>query len=211
MISEIKGEGMVLSEKILTQLKTDLLSLNENVEIYFKGNNSELSKKVEAILKDIVSVSDKLSLIEKDLDCLGYPCISLGKENKEVDIKYMGSLEGGEFNTFINTIKMVGNNQIDLEDRTLEFLNEIDKPIEIKVFITISCGWCAPALLKCNSFALANENITTIGIDCYAFPDIANKYNVVSVPKIVINDKEEIIGNVSENHILGGIFSVLRD
>jgi len=200
---------MILPEGVIEKLREELASLENKVIIAFKGNNSELSQKVKAILEDIVSVSNKLELVEKDIDCLGYPCVSLERDDKEVGIRYMGNLEGGEFDTFIKTLKMVGNNIIDLEDRTIEFLKEIDKPVDIKVFVTISCGWCAPALLKCNSFALASDYITTTGIDCYAFPDIANSYNVVSVPKIVINDKEELIGAVSENHILGAIFKAI--
>jgi glutaredoxin-like protein len=202
---------MILPQGVIEELKKEFENLKDKVEIYFKGDGSVLAEKTKAILEDIVSLSDKLELIEKDIECLGYPCVSLGKEGKEVGIKYMGSLEGGEFNTFIKTIKLVSTGNVDLEERTLEFLKDVDKPVEIKVFVTTTCGWCAPVLLKCNSFALANENITTLGIDCYAFPDIANKYKVVSVPKIVINDKRELIGYVPENHILGEIFSAIRD
>ena len=119
----------------------------------------------------------------------------------------MGNIEGGEFQTFIDTIKLVSKNEIDLEDRTLEFIKELDKSVDIKIFVTLSCGWCPPAILKCYNFALASKYISATAIECFSFPEFANKYSVITVPKIVINDKNELIGHRSENEILGAILS----
>ena len=121
----------------------------------------------------------------------------------------MGKPDGGEFPYFIKTILMVSRNEYDLKERTVEFLEEIDKSVEIKIFITKSCGWCPPTMLKVFSFAMANENIMATAIDCYEFPEMAAKYNVAAVPKVVINDKVEFVGLKEENEILGHIFGAI--
>lgn len=54
---------------------------------------------------------------------------------------------------------------------------------------------------------MVNEYITATAIDCYIFSDLAVKYNVATVPKIVINDKVEQIGLKDENQLLGSIFA----
>ncbi|RUM62134.1 MAG: glutaredoxin [Persephonella sp.] len=199
----------MLSESIKLNLREDFeKSLKDKVNLIFKGKGDKLSKKVEDLLKELSNLSDKIEFIYSDsLECLDYPCVSIGKDGKETRIKYMGSIEGGEFKNFIDAIKLVSTEGIDLDDRTLEFIKEINKPVDIKIFITLSCGWCPPMVLKCYNFALASNFITATAIECFSFPEIANKYSVITVPKVVINDKKELIGYKSENEILGSILA----
>ncbi len=200
----------MLSEDVKRYLKSKFENLIEPVEIQLQKDSSELSEKVEKLISEIASLNEKINFrVVKDMDCSLIPCISINTEGKDFGIRYAGVPEGGEFNVFVDTIEMVSRNEYHLTERTVEFLEEIDKPVEIKVFVTTSCGWCPPAIQKAYSFALASDYIKATVIDCYAFPDVAMKYNVSAVPKIVINDKAEIIGPKDENEILGHIFSVL--
>ena len=200
----------MLPESVKKYVKEVFQTLINPVKILLRKNDSDLSKKAEELLKEIASLSEKVHFqMSENLSCLDYPCISIQGLEKDFGIRYMGVPEGGEFNVFIETIKMVSRNEYHLTERTVEFVEEIDKPVDIKVFVTTSCGWCPPAIQKAYSFALVSDYITATAIDCYAFPDLAMKYNVAAVPKIVINDKAEIIGPKDENEILGHIFSTL--
>ena len=200
----------MLPENVKKQVENKFSNLIDPIKLILKKDDSDISKKAEELLKEISSLSDRISFhILNSLKCLGVPCISIQGEEKDFGIRYMGVPEGGEFNVFIDTIEMVSRNEYHLTERTVEFIEEIDKPVDIKVFVTTSCGWCPPAILKAYSFALASDFITATVIDCYAFPELATKYNVAAVPKIVINDKAELIGNRDENEILGHIFSTL--
>ncbi|NPA54209.1 MAG: glutaredoxin [Aquificae bacterium] len=200
----------MLPESVKKYVEEVFQTLIDPVKILLRKNDSDLSKKAEELLKEIASLNEKVQFqISENLSCLDYPCISIQGLEKDFGIRYMGVPEGGEFNVFIETIKMVSRNEYHLTERTVEFVEEIDKPVDIKVFVTTSCGWCPPAIQKAYSFALVSDYITATAIDCYAFPDLAMKYNVAAVPKIVINDKAEIIGPKDENEILGHIFSTL--
>ena len=200
----------MLNDSLKENLIKEFKKLKNPVKIVLRKGDNKLSEKLEKILKEVSTLSEKLSFeISDRLDCIDYPCFSIFKDNKDIGIRYMGSVEGGEFKNLIDSIKLVSTGDIQLEDRTLSFLEELDKPIDLKVFITISCGWCPPTVLKCYNFTLANLNIRTTVIDCFSFPELANRYNVITVPKIVINDKVELVGYRSENEILGSIFSAI--
>lgn len=200
----------MLNDSLKENLIKEFKKLKNPVKIVLRKGDNKLSEKLEKILKEVSTLSEKLSFeISDRLDCIDYPCFSIFKDNKDIGIRYMGSIEGGEFKNLIDSIKLVSTGDIQLEDRTLSFLEELDKPIDLKVFITISCGWCPPTVLKCYNFTLANPNIRTTVIDCFSFPELANRYNVITVPKIVINDKVELVGYRSENEILGSIFSAI--
>ncbi|NPA13461.1 MAG: glutaredoxin [Aquificae bacterium] len=199
-------------EDIAQKLKEKFKKLDKTVLLKLFKDNSKLSEETEKLLKDIASLSEKIKLeVLQPTGCIGYPCIQIGREDGFDRIKFLGKPDGGEFPAFIDSILKVSTNSINLSERTLEFLSEVDKPVKIKVFITKSCGWCPPTILKLFDFALGNENIQVCAVDSYAFMDMAMEYGVATVPKAVINDKVEFVGYREENEILGYIFEALRE
>lgn len=50
--------------------------------------------------------------------------------------------------------------------------------------------------------AQANTNVSSDIIEVTEFPELAQKWDISSVPKTVINDKVEIIGAVSEGRFM---------
>ena len=200
----------MLSDDLKQRLKKEFEHLIEPVELSFKGGKSELTEEIVSILKELASISEKIIYRQENtLKCYDYPCIGIRTPDIDTGIRFMGKPDGGEFPTFIKTILMVSRNEYDLTERTVEILEELDKPVDIKVFITKSCGWCPPTMLKIFSFALVSDYITATVIDCYAFNKLAVKYNVAAVPKVVINDKVEFVGLKEENEILGHIFGAV--
>jgi glutaredoxin-like protein len=202
----------MLNDDIKQKLKEEFKVLKDPVLLVLHSKNDDLSKQIKYLLTEISELSSKIDFKEdSNLTCLDYPCINIRLEDKDFGIKYMGLPSGGEFKTFIDTIKMVSTNDYKLSERIEEFVEEIDKPIEIKVFVTTSCGWCPPAILKAYSFALVNDFITATAIDCFAFRDYAMKYNVSAVPKTVINDKIEFVGYKEDNEFFGYIAEAVEE
>jgi len=87
-------------------------------------------------------------------------------------------------------------------------LKSIDRPMEIMVFVTTSCGYCPSAAVMAMNFAIANDNIKAVIVDASENPDLAELYQVVGVPKIVINrGLVEFVGAQPENAFLGYVIS----
>ena len=196
----------MISENVKADLKKIFKNLIDPVNLILDKDDSELANDIEKLLKEISVLDDKITFTEDQLFCIKKPCIAINAD-KDFGIRYMGLPSGGEFKTFIDTILMVSKNNYDLSERTVEILEMLDKPIEAKVFITKSCGWCPLVLKKMYSFAMASDYIKTYAIDCHDFQDLAVEYNVSTVPKVVINDKVEFVGFKEENDILGHIMS----
>jgi protein-disulfide isomerase len=53
-----------------------------------------------------------------------------------------------------------------------------------------------------HKFAIENDLITADVVDANEFPQLAIKYGVMGVPKIVVNEKVEFVGAVPENMFL---------
>lgn len=187
-------------------VKNELESIKEPVKIRF--SLTEKDNDLEGFLNNISKVN-KLIVLENDTSLTEKPVFYIEKNG--ISVKFLGRITGGELKAFLESIRMVANNEYHISERILEFVEEVDKPVDVKVFVTTSCGWCPPAILKAVSFAIANPNIKVSIIECYSFPELATKYNVSAVPKTVINDKVEFVGVKDDNEFFGYIIKALGE
>ncbi len=202
---------MVLGEKVRDNLKKIFEKLKDPVLIVFRGKNDKTSEEIKDILKEVSSLSDKIQFEESnELDCIDYPCFSVTIPGKDLGIRFMGKPTGGEFQVLIDTIIMISTNDYKISERVEEIVEEIDRDVDIKVFVTSSCGFCPPAIKMAYSFAMVNNFIKATVIDCYSFQELAIKYNVAAVPKTVINDRVEFIGAKEDNEFLGYIIEAVE-
>jgi len=57
--------------------------------------------------------------------------------------------------------------------------------------------------------AIASPRVTVECIDATEFPELSQRYRVMAVPKIVINDKLEFEGAIPENDFLGAVLKAV--
>ncbi len=128
---------------------------------------------------------------------------------KQYGIRYFGLPAGYEFAALLEDIIDVGNGSSRLMPSTKERLREIDKPVHIQVFVTPTCPYCPRAVRIAHQMALENDLITADMVEAIEFPHLANKYNVMAVPKVVINEKVMFEGALPEAHFLEHVLMAL--
>ncbi len=114
-------------------------------------------------------------------------------------VRIYGIPYGYELNTLIEAITSVSRGTTDLADRTKEILKDIKKPVHIQVFVTLTCPHCPAAAAIAHKLAVENDFIRADVIDATEFPTLAQKYGVIGVPKIVMNEKTEFTGAFNED------------
>ncbi|WP_461831793.1 protein disulfide oxidoreductase [Aquifex sp.] len=218
---------MLLNLEVRTQLKD--LAQKEfkepvSIKLFSQAIGCESCQTAEELLKETVDVigeavgKDKIKLdilspfvnkeeVEKyKIDRV--PTIVI-EGDKDYGIRYIGLPAGLEFTTLINGIFHVSQRKPQLSEKTIELLKEIDIPIEIWVFVTTSCGYCPAAATMSWDFALVSDYITAKVIDASENQDLAEQFQVVGVPKIVINrGVAEFVGAQPENAFLGYVVAV---
>jgi len=125
-------------------------------------------------------------------------------------IRYEGLPTGEEFGGFLETISRIGTGDYGLAPETLNALSRLKKDTKIEILVTPTCPYCPYAALLSNMFALAskdygNGNIVSEVVELYENPDIAEKYEVMSVPTVAINGKLFQLGVPSEEILLEGL------
>ncbi len=121
---------------------------------------------------------------------------------KDYGIRLYGLPYGYEFQTLMSALGAVSQGKTDLSEETKAKLRALNVPVHIQVFVTLTCPHCPTAAVMAHKFAIENDLITADVIDANEFPQLAIKYGVMGVPKIVVNEKIEFVGAVPENMFL---------
>ena len=164
-----------------------------------------LNDKITTEIHDFVADAAKAK--EYGIDKI--PAIAIiGK--KDYGVRIYGIPYGYELQTLIEAIINVSKGQTDLSDNTKSILKEVKSPVHIQVFVTLTCPHCPAAAAVAHKLAIESDLVKADVIETSEFPDLAMKYNVIGVPKIVINEKIEFVGAFNEDlfaeHVLLGAF-----
>jgi glutaredoxin-like protein len=164
-----------------------------------------LNEKITAEIHDFVADAAKAK--EYGIDKI--PAIAIiGK--KDYGVRIYGIPYGYELQTLIEAIINVSKGTTDLSDNTKSILKEVKSPVHIQVFVTLTCPHCPVAAAVAHKLAIESDLVKADVIETSEFPDLAMKYNVIGVPKIVINEKIEFVGAFNEDlfaeHVLLGAF-----
>lgn len=113
-------------------------------------------------------------------------------------IVYYGTPSGQEVVPFIDTLVEASLRTPKLKEESKRRISKITSPFHLRIFTTPTCPYCPGIVSTANRFALLNENFRVDVVDTLEFPKLVVKYQVTSVPKVVINDRLNIEGKVSE-------------
>lgn len=129
---------------------------------------------------------------------------------KDYGVRIYGIPYGYELSTLIEAIVNVSNGTTDLSDKTKSILAEVKNSVHIQVFVSLTCPHCPIAAAVAHKLAIESDLVRADVIDINEFPELSQKYDVISVPKIIINEKIEFVGAFSEDlfaeHVLLGTF-----
>ncbi|SMP46482.1 protein disulfide oxidoreductase [Anoxynatronum buryatiense] len=198
----------LLNDEVQAQLKTVFENMQKDVTIalFIKEDPCETCQETSDFLNELVATSPHLHLkmydIERDhaiaeqYNVKMVPSIVLLDQDQQYQrIKFNGIPAGHEINSFVKGILEVAGAGAPLSGEVMDRLSEVKHPVNIKVFVTLGCPHCSGAVEKAHKLALSNEYIDAEMIEAQTFYDLSDRFNVSSVPKIVINDDFEFVGN----------------
>ncbi len=183
------------------QIKEVLAKLDKNVVLKLRLDNRAISGEVRGFMTEFADLSDKLSLKIEEVDDDGQlPETEISLEDKDFGIKFHAVPSGHEINSFILAIYNIGGAGKAVSEDTISKINSIDKKTNIKVLASLSCTMCPEVVMGTQRIASLNDNVDAEMYDLMHFPKLKEKYKVMSVPCMIINDKEVHFGkkNIDE-------------
>ncbi len=89
-----------------------------------------------------------------------------------------------------------------MDQETLAGIRELSGPIDLKILVSLSCTMCPELVTAAQRIAAEQSNVTAEVYDLNHFPDLREKFRVMSVPCLVINDEEVTFGKKNISQIL---------
>jgi glutaredoxin-like protein len=198
----------LLNDEVRSQLETVFETMEKDVTIalFTQEDPCETCRETDGFLDELTATSPRLHLKKYDLNKdkemadkfnvqMVPSIVLLDQEEQYQRIKFNGIPAGHEINSFVKGILEVSGAGAPLTETFMNRLSEVKEPVNIKVFVTLGCPHCPGAVEKAHKLALSNEHIDAEMIEAQTFNDISEKFNVSSVPKIVINDEYDFVGN----------------
>ena len=199
-----------LNEKMENPVK--IVMFTQELECRFCSDTRQLiqefatlNDKITVEIYDFVTDADKVK--EYGIDKI--PALAIiGK--KDYGVRIYGIPYGYELQTLIEAIITVSKGKTDLSEQTKAILADVKAPVHIQVFVTLTCPHCPVAAAVAHKLAVESDMVRADVIDTSEFPTLAQKYSIIGVPKIVINEKVEFVGAFNEDlfaeHVLLGAF-----
>ena len=203
----------LLQEKDREYLRGEFAKLTEPVKLVFfgakdgcsscddtrqlLGETAELGEKIELAVYELESDNEKAGQYGVDRA----PTVIV-EGDRDFGIRFIGIPSGYEYSSLIEDIIDVGTGKTELSDATREALSEIEGPIHIRVFVTPSCPYCPRAVRTAHMMAIESEKVTADMVMANEFPELATRYSVMAVPKVVINEETSFEGAIPEEDFL---------
>jgi glutaredoxin-like protein len=163
----------------------------------------ELCEEMRALLEDVASLSDQIRLTVHDVRTESdlarergvsrVPTLVLRGAARGV-VRYVGIPTGLEFGTLLEDLAAVSRGATTLGAESRAKLATLSKPVHVQVFVTPTCPFCPGVASLAHQAAVESVNVTADVIEISEFPDLAARYHVRGVPKIVMNDTVELVG-----------------
>lgn len=160
----------------------------------------ELSPKIKVEVYDFVR--DQMKATELRIDKIPATAV-VGR--KDHGIRFYGVPSGYEFNSLVGAIQDVSRGDSGLSPKTKEAMKEVDQPVHLQVFVTPTCPYCPSAVRLAHKLAIESDMVWADMVEANEFVHLAQRHQVASVPKTIINDNFEFAGAVPEDLLVAHV------
>lgn len=200
------GKSALLNDTLRSQLQGVLARFENNISLVsIVDESNDKSIELRDLVLDIADLSDKVTAIiykkgenpemEDKVHANRFPVVSiLNKDGEYSGVKFHGVPGGHELNSFILAMYNVAGPGQQISEDVLKDIKSIDKKLNIKVGVSLSCHVCPDVVVAAQRIAIENPNIETEMLDLSNFPDLKDKHKIMSVPAIIVNDSKVYFG-----------------
>ncbi len=210
----------LLNDEIVQNVKDMLAEIPNEVTltVFTDDQNCEYCTEIVQLVNEVAATSEKVTVeqyeIHKDndraqaLNIERAPAIAITGE-RDYGLRFYGIPSGYEFSTLLHSIQAASSGNTDLDDQVKSFLSDLNKPVNLQVFVTPTCPYCPRAAVLAMEMAIVSDLVNADVIESAEFPDLANQYNVMGVPLSVVNNQERIEGAAPPHMVVDAIRKAL--
>ncbi|WP_025915686.1 alkyl hydroperoxide reductase subunit F [Herminiimonas sp. CN] len=192
----------MLDTNLKTQLQAYLEKVTQPVELVASIDTGDTSREMQSLLQEIVSLSDKITLIERFDDAERKPSFSINRRGGDVGIRFAGIPMGHEFTSLVLALLQTGGHPPKVDVDVIEQIKALDGDYQFEAFISLTCQNCPEVVQSLNLMAVLNPRVRSVVIDGALFQHEVEQRQVMAVPTIYLNGQMFGQGRLGVEEIL---------
>jgi len=213
---------VMIDESIKQLVKQRFEDLTEpvTIRVFSTKDHCLLCNEMIDLVNSVVELSNMIKMelcecqednpVAKKYNITKHPALVI-EGDKDYGIKIFGVPAGKEFTTLIESIMIVSSREPVISPEVKDLLKKIDKPVNLKVFVTLQCPYCPAMVIRAFKLALASDYITAEMIEASQFQELSAQFDIFGVPNTIINDgKGSVEGLVTEDMLVAKILEILK-
>ena len=190
-------DGRLLSDAMRQQLAGVFGKMTDQVTVRLYEDSGRLSGMMRSFMDELKDISPNVKTEfakEGDQIPLEKPVMELRNSNGASGIYFHAVPGGHELNSFVIGIYNTGGPGQAVDDDIKNTISSIKGKVNIKILVSLSCTMCPETVMSAQRIASLNSEITAEMFDLAHFPALKEKYSVMSVPCVIINDSKVVFG-----------------
>jgi len=204
-VAAAKESEQLLDEQVKGQIAHVIGLCTRELSIHAVLDESPLSVEVRSFLKEFETVSGKVQVhmyergenpeIEAKIGTVLYPVIAMmGEGGAYSGVNFHGVPGGHELESFVLAMYNIAGNGQAIDDALRASIAAIEGPYNLKIGVSLSCTMCPEVVQAAQRIAILNKNVTAEMVDLQHYPELRDRFDIMSVPAVIINDSDVVFG-----------------
>ena len=197
--------GGLFSEEMKAQLNAVFGKMARPLILELSLDDRPVSEELKLYMETLASMTDRLTIrmSKSGAEDSNRPCVRvLLPDGTETGIAFHGVPGGHEFTSFVLGLYNAAGPGQALEAEAKEAIDRISRPVHMQILVSLSCTMCPELVTAAQRIAAENPLVSAEVYDLNHFPDLKEKYQVMSVPCLVINGDQISFGKKNVRQVL---------
>lgn len=196
----------MLDTTMKNQLRVYLEKLTRPVVLTEARDDSPASAEIHAILQDIASLSDNITLNQEDTPSdVRRPSFLIAAPGQTTGVRFAGSPLGHEFTSLVLALLQTGGHPAKISPEMVQHIQAIEGEYHFETYYSLSCHNCPDVVQALNLLSILNPAIHHTAIDGAVFQQEIRDRNIMGVPAVYLNGKPFDQGRISLEAIIARI------
>ena len=198
-------DGGLFTPEMRQQLDMVFSRMAHPLQLVLYLDERSVSTELEHFMTELASMTDKLTVqvAERSASSQDTPCVRVCQQDGTWTGLAFHAVPGGhEFTSFVLGLYNAAGPGQTLDEDTRQAIAALNKPVEMKVLVSLSCTMCPDLVVAAQHIAALNPNVTAEVYDLAHFEQLKNRYQVMSVPCLVVNNEQVTFGKKNIQQLL---------
>ena len=198
-------DGSLCTPEMRQQLDTVFARMERPLRLELYLDERHVSAELERFMTELTGMTDKLTLqvAERSASSQEAPFVRVClQDGTPTGLTFHGVPGGHEFTSFVLGLYNAAGPGQALDDATRQAIAALNKPVNMKVLVSLSCTMCPDLVVAAQHIAALNPQVTAEVYDLAHFEQLKERYQVMSVPCLVLNGDQVTFGKKNIQQLL---------